>query len=125
MGKGAIVTDAIAIVGLIAIGGLMFAQVPGLIDEIKDTLSKESVIAQSFEIANLITLVNIAPKDMSIEITHKLPSEVPYTVTVKDSYVTVEASNHKAITKTLSTHTFGPDAVKSLSITKKEIKKVE
>jgi len=121
--KGAIVTEAITIVGLIAIGALMFTQVPDMIDDIKDTLSKESVRAQAVEIANLLTLVNVATDDIDITITHNLPSEASYIVTVKDGYVIVESGEHKSLpTKTLSKLSFGPLAVKSLSITKNEIR---
>ena len=124
MGKAAIVTDAITIVGMIAIGALMFAQVPGMIDDIKETLSQESVRAQAIEIANLITLVHAATENVEIKITHKLPSEGSYSVTVANGFVTVEAGNHKAVAKTLSTLAFRPDSVKELEITKNEIKKV-
>lgn len=124
MHKGAVVTDAIAVVGLIAIGGLMFAQVPGMMEDIKETISQESVRSQAVEIADLITLVNAASEDVEIKIIHKLPPEGSYSVTVANGYVTVEAGGHKAVAKTLSKLAFGSDIVRELEITKDEIKKV-
>ena len=122
MVKAVAVTDAIIVVGMVAISALMFAQVPGMIDDIKVTLSKQSVRAQAVEIADKISLVSASPND--IEIIHNLPLGVSYTITVKDGYVTVETASDKAADRTISTLTFGPDTVKSLSITKDEIKKV-
>lgn len=120
--KAAIVTDAITVVGMIAIGALMFAQVPGMADDIRDTLSKESVRAQAVEIANKLTLAGASPDDITV--IHEMPSEVSYTVTVKDGYVTVENANDEAMAKTLSQLTFGPEVVNSISITKTGIGKV-
>lgn len=122
--KASVVTDAITVVGMIAIGALMFAQVPGMVNDIKDTLSKEAVQSQAVEIANLITLTNIVTEDVSIKIIHTLPPEGSYSLTVKNGYVTVESGGVKPVVKTLSTLTFGPEIVKSLEITKNEIKKV-
>jgi len=123
MGKATIVTDAITIVGMIAIGALMFAQVPGMIDDMKNTLSQESVRAQSVEIANLVTLVSASPDN--IEIIHELPSGISYTVSIDDGNVAVEAGSYRAVAKTFSTLEFGRSVVKSLSITKNKITRVE
>ena len=120
--KAAIVTDALTIVGMIAIGALMFSQIPDMIDEMKDTLSKESARAQAVEIANFATLVGFSPSD--IQMIHELP-DGSYTVTVKDGYVTVELSGQPPKqAKTLYTQPFGPNVVKSISITKSEITRV-
>jgi len=118
--KASIVTDAITIVGLVVIGGLMLAQIPDMIDEVKDTLSKESARAQAVEIANSASLISSSPAD--IQMIHKLPSDASYTVTIKDGYVTVELPGQQpAGAKTLYTKPFGPDVVKSISITKSGI----
>ena len=121
--KAAIVTDAITIVGMIAIGALMFAQIPDMLDETKDILSKESARAQAVEIANFASLVSSSPAD--IQIIQELPPDASYTVTIKDGYVTVELPGQPPATaKTLYTQSFGPDIVKSLSITKSGITRV-
>ena len=117
------VTDALAFVGVVAIGVLMFARVPGVINDAKEALSIESVRAQAVEISSLISFVSSSPD--YIEITHKLPSTTDdFKLTVEDGYVTVEEANRKGVGKTFSTVTFGPDTVKELSITKNEIRKV-
>ena len=121
--KAAMVTDAITIVGMIAISALMLVKVPGMVDDMKTTLSQESVRSQAIEIANMITLVTASPYD--IKIIHKLPSGASFTITVNDGNVTVQSGAFKAIAKTSSGLTFGPDTVRTLSITKNEIREVE
>lgn len=90
--KSSAVTDSIALVGMIAISGLMFGQVPGMVDEIKSILSSENLRIQSVEVANLITLAYASPIDT--EITHAFPSQVPFTITVSGGYVTIEAGGN-------------------------------
>ena len=119
--KKGLATDAIATVGILAISFLMFGQIPETVEDTKEMLSLESARAQSVEIANLLSLVHASPYD--IEITHKLPSEVSYKLTVGDGYVTVEVQGLPPIKhKTLSTLTFGPEFVRTVSITKTEIR---
>lgn len=120
MKKASAITDSVTIVGIIAISALMFAKVPGMVDDIKEILSKESVRAKSVEIANLLTLTSSSPND--IEIIYKLPSKIPYVVTVRDGNVTVEAGGDRAVAKTLSKIKFGPEFSHSLSITKTGIR---
>lgn len=122
MVKGSVVTDSIAIVGMIAIAALMITRAPGMITDMRDALSQESVNASAVVIANRLTSASSSTDNK--EFIHKLPTEVPYTLTVKDGYVTVEIAGKKAVSKTLSTLTFGPDTVSTVSITKNGIKKV-
>ncbi len=104
--KSSVVTDSIALVGMIAISGLMFGQVPGMVDEIKSILSSENLRMQSVEVANLITLASASSIDT--EITHTFPSRVPFTITVNNGYVSVEAGGSSKSSEFLSAQETGP-----------------
>lgn len=98
--KGDAVTNTITITGIIVVGVLMFTRVPGMVDDIKLFLSKESVVAKAAEIADLLTLTTISPD--SIKITYRLSEEVSFKVSVKDGIVNVSKDTDWAISKTLS-----------------------
>ena len=123
MSKGSVVTEGITIVGMIAISALMFAQVPDMVSDIKETLSKQSAHAKAVEIADYLELVGSATGDMSY--TYILSEDTPYTLTVDDGVVTVRVKDITATDKTSSSITFQTDDVKAITITKGGIQKVE
>ncbi len=114
--KGNVVTNTLTIVGVMAISVLMFARVPGIIDDMKIVMSKESVIAESTEIANLLSLSKSAPNDMVIK--YKLPEGNSYKLYVKDGYVNVSTSTDWAVSKTLYAGSFEKENVKEIIIKK-------
>lgn len=129
--KGNAVINTITIIGIGAIGALMFSQVPGMMDDIKFILSKTSVIGKAAEIADRLTLVGASPSD--IKIIYNLPEDVTYTVFIKDGYVNVSTDENWAVSKTLSNlcfkldHADGeckPDTVKTLMIKRNSIEKL-
>ncbi len=123
MAKGSVVTEGIAIVGMIAISTLMFAQVPGMVSDIKETLSQQSAHAKAVEIADLLGLAMSATGDLNY--TYTLSEDTPYTLAVDGGIVTVKIKDLTATEKTISPIAFQTDDVKIISITKNGIQKVE
>ncbi|MBI2005161.1 MAG: hypothetical protein HYS80_00150 [Candidatus Aenigmarchaeota archaeon] len=121
--KGSAATNALTIVGVGLVSVIMFAQVPDMVKDIRLVLSKDSVIAKSAEIADLLTRTASVPGD--IKITHKLSDEVSYTISIKNGYVNISTENDWAVSKTFSNVEFESENVKSLLITKTSIIKVE
>ena len=112
--KSQVAVNAIIYIGMIAISGLMFAQVPGMVNDIKTVTSQESVIEQAKTIASLLSLASATPNE--IKIFYELPDQ--YSISVKDGYVTVITDNEQGISKTLSDIEFEQTNVKSLVIMK-------
>lgn len=123
MTKGSVVTEGITIVGMIVISTIMFAQVPGMVSDIKETLSQQSAHAKAVEIADLLGLVRSATGDL--DYTYTLSEDTPYTLTVDGGIVTVKIKDITATEKTISPIAFQTDDVKVISITKSGIQKVE
>ncbi|MEM5797262.1 MAG: hypothetical protein QXD72_01160 [Candidatus Aenigmatarchaeota archaeon] len=112
--KAAIVTDAITIVGIIAISSLLFVQLPGMIDDIKVVMEKESALAKAKELASLIALSNSAPSE--IRLVYKLPENA--NVTAGAALITVTMKD-TASYKTLSNlRDFSRENVDTLTIRK-------
>lgn len=119
MRKSQAVTEALIYVGMIAIGVLMFVQIPKMVDDIKAVTSSESVVEQSKAIANLLSLVYAAPND--IKIPYDFPAGVSYSISVRNGYVNVSTSNEWAVAKTLSSIEFPKANMQHLTITKERI----
>lgn len=129
--KGNVVTNTVTIVGIFAIGALMFTKVPGMVDDIQTVLSKTSVIEKAAEISDMLTLSSSSPGDIKIVYT-LVPKDIPYTVFIKDGYVNVSTGDEWAVSRTTSNLCFmsdseecRPEQVRKLMITKTSLEKVE
>ena len=121
MQKGDAVTNTITIVGFLVIGALMFTRIPGMIDDIKEVLSKTSVMGKAAEIADLMT---IADSSNDIRIKYEFPKDSVFTLSVNGGYVNVSNQNEWSASKTTSSIVFGPEIDNSIIISKTGIEKV-
>lgn len=110
--KGIAVHEAILTIGMIVISGTLLAtQIPAMANDIKASLSKESVIEKSKELANLLSLVTASPDNF--ELVYHFPEGKVYEVNVKNGYVNVSTTEEWAVSKTLAS---------SLEFSKKDVR---
>ena len=97
---GVPVTEVFLAIGMLVISVTFIAtQVPAMINDIQDVLSKESVIEKSKEVANLLTIATAAPNEITL--IYSFPSSRTYDLVIKDGYVNLTSGNDSAVAKTL------------------------
>lgn len=115
--KAIAVTEAILTVGMVVITSIMIAtQIPGMINDIKQVLSKESVGEKSQELANLLSIATSSPNE--IKMIYALSSEKSYDISINNGYVNVSSDSEWATAKTLVLIDFSKPNVQTLTITK-------
>ena len=118
MKKAIAVQEAILTVGIAVIGiTLLATQVPSMISDIQESLSRESVNEIANELASLLSIITSAPNDATL--TYSFPTGKSYDVIINDGDVTVSSGSDKATAATFVYNLeFSKTNVQLLTITK-------